>query len=272
MSKELDPSASVAALLGYKLRRLREGAGLTQEELGRKVHTAHTRIAQAELATVPPGKELTLRLESALGVTDVLMELWRLINRSPYTEWAQRFLALQQEALAIQEFGQVFPGLAQTEPYARHLMAAGRVYADGDLDEQVAARMERQAVLASEEPPWFSVIVDESALYKVVASGEVMCEQLAHLLDLGERQRCDVQVLPFDSTEPAVLSGGSLVTLALPGGERVAYTEGIHSGELIDEPDRVTRYGVLYSRLQAMALSPEASAVMIRKVMEERYS
>ncbi|WP_345748400.1 helix-turn-helix transcriptional regulator [Streptomyces sp. ODS28] len=208
MPKELDPTASVAALLGCKVRRLREAAGLTQGELGRKAYTSHARIAQVELATVPPGKDLTQRLEAALGVTDVLMELWRLISRSPYMEWAQRFMVLQQEALSIQEFGQVIPGLVQTEPYARHLMAAGRVFADGALDEVVAARMDRQEVLSREQPPWFSVIVDESVLYKVVGSAEVMGEQLVRLLDLGERPRCEVQVLTFDCTELAVLSGG----------------------------------------------------------------
>ncbi len=34
----------------------------------------------------------------------------------------------------------------------------------------------------------------------------------------------------------------------------------------------MTRYAVLYSRLQGKALSPHASATLIRKVLKEGYS
>lgn len=49
--KRLDPSTSLAALYGVKLRKLRTRSGWTQRELGDKVPIAHSRIAQFESAT-----------------------------------------------------------------------------------------------------------------------------------------------------------------------------------------------------------------------------
>lgn len=59
--------------------------------------------------------------------------------------------------------------------------------------------------------------------------------------------------------------------LTLQDGARVVYLEGIKSGALSEIPDEVARHAVVYDRVQANALSPEASMVLIRKVMEEHY-
>ncbi|WP_329133627.1 helix-turn-helix domain-containing protein [Streptomyces sp. NBC_00670] len=48
--KELDPSTSLTALYGAKLRKLRVRSGLTQRRLGDLIPIAHSRIAQYELA------------------------------------------------------------------------------------------------------------------------------------------------------------------------------------------------------------------------------
>ncbi|MET8679668.1 Scr1 family TA system antitoxin-like transcriptional regulator [Streptomyces sp. NPDC004647] len=72
-------------------------------------------------------------------------------------------------------------------------------------------------------------------MYRIVGSRAAMRVQLEHLLELAARPRADVQVLPYDRVEPAAL-GGSLTLLTLPGGQ-MAYSEGIRSGRLIEEPD-----------------------------------
>lgn len=136
---------------------------------------------------------------------------------------------------------------------------------------KVAARLDRQAILGRAEPPWVSSVLDEAVLYRIVRSREVMREQLAHLLRLGERPRIHMQVVPFKSADPAAM-GGSFTLLSLPDGHELAYEEGIVFGRLIEESAEVMRRAVLYDRLQANALSPVGSAELIRMVMEEHYS
>ncbi|MFG2192478.1 Scr1 family TA system antitoxin-like transcriptional regulator [Streptomyces sp. NPDC048639] len=270
-SKELDPSVSVAHLLGAKVRRLRETAALTQRELGDRVFVSHTRIAKIELATDPPGAKLTDQLDEALNAGGALIELWPHMTHSPYPDFSRRFMELQGNATVIHEWTQVVPGLFQTERYARAMLRAGQVYGDWDLEESVAARLDRQAILGADSPPWIWTILDEAALYRAVGNHEVMAEQLDHLIHVGRSERVTVRICPRDRVDPAAMSG-SMTLLTLQDGTRVVYLEGIKSGALSEEPDDVARHSVVYDRLGANALSPAASTDLIRTVMKEHYA
>lgn len=269
--KDLDPSSSVAALLGTKVRKLRIAAGLTQQQLGDKVFVSNTRIAQIELATDPPGWKLTEALDAVLEADGALIELWPLIGLGPYEDWAAKFLELQATAAAIHEFSQTVPGLAQTEGYARALLAEGQIFNEGNLETKVAARLRRQHILDGLTPPWFWMILDEAVLRRAIGGPRVMADQLSWLLELGQRPRVHIQVLPLRKPVAAAV-GGSLSLLTLPEGHQIAYTEGIHSGRIMEDPRDVARYAVVYDRLQANALPPEESAALVREVMEEHYS
>jgi transcriptional regulator with XRE-family HTH domain len=269
-TKELDPDASVAALLGAKVRRLREAAKLTQQQLGDRVFVSHTRIAKVELATDPPGWKLTEQLDEALNAGGALTELWPHLRHSPYPDFSQRFMALQARATTIHEFSQVVPGLLQTERYARAMLKSGQVYGDWDLEEMVTARLDRQTLLDGDDSPWTWVILDEAALYRTVGTSAVMAEQLEHLISSGQQDRLCVRVCPRNKVDPAAMSG-AITILTMRDGSRMVYLEGIKSGSLSEDPDDVVRHGVVYDRLQANALSPDASVALIRKVMEEHY-
>jgi hypothetical protein len=84
---------------------------------------------------------------------------------------------------------------------------------------------------------------------------------------LGDRH-ITVQVLPFDQGEHDVM-GGSLTVLTMPDDSEIAYTEGAHYGQLIEDPDEVKRYSLAYDRLRAEALPPLMSLDMIRSVLED---
>lgn len=224
---------------------------------------SHTRIAKIELATEPPGWKLAEQLDEALNVSGALTELWPHLSKSPYPDFSQKFMGLQAKATAIQEFSQVVPGLLQTERYARAMLKSGQVYGDWDLEESVMARLDRQALLDGEASPWTWIILDEAVLYRQVGSPAVMAEQMEHLIRSGERDRVCVRVCPRNKVDPAAMSG-SMTILTLREGSRAVYLEGIKSGSLTEDPGDVTRHGAVYDRLQANALSPEASVVLIR--------
>lgn len=269
--KDLDPSSSVAALLGTKVRRLRMARDLTQQQLGGKVFVSNTRIAQIELATDPPGWKLTEALDTVLSAEGALTELWPLIGLGPYEDWAAKFLELQATATVIHEFSQVVPGLAQTEGYARALLTEGQIFNEGNLETKIAARLVRQDILDGPTPPWFWMILDEAVLRRAIGGHRLMADQLSWLLELSQRPRVHVQVLPL-SKPVAAAAGGSLSLLTLSQGHQIAYTEGIHSGRIVEDPEDVARYAVVYDRLQANALPPDESVALIRAAMEEHYS
>ncbi len=178
-------------------------------------------------------------------------------------EYSARAVVIRQYA------AHVVPGLLQTEDYARALLRVGRTLgSEEQLEERVALRMGRQEPLGAPGRPELWAVLDESVLRRPVGGRAVMREQLARLLGTTTEPHITVQVLPFDQGEHEAL-GGSLTVLTMPDGSEVAYTEGAHYGQLIEDPDEVRSFVLTYDRLRAAALPPLMSLDMIRFVMED---
>ncbi|MET8945980.1 helix-turn-helix transcriptional regulator [Streptomyces sp. NPDC004542] len=261
----------MAALFGARVRRLRLAAGLTQTELGDKVHVVGTRITQIERASgAKPTLELARALDVVLGADDLLVELWPYVYREAFPDWSRRFMEYSERAVVIRQYAaHVVPGLLQTEDYARGVLALDAML-DGEeqLEERVTARMGRQERLSSSDRPELVVVLDEAVLRRPIGGHDVMQQQLTHLLDAAAERRVSIQALPFDQGGHEAM-GGSLTILTLPDGLEVAYTEGSDYGQLIEEPANVIRYKVIYDRLRAAALPPLMSLDMIRSVLED---
>ncbi|MCM3297221.1 helix-turn-helix domain-containing protein [Streptomyces pseudogriseolus] len=263
----------MAALFGVRVRRLRTAAGLTQAELGALTHVVSTRITQIERASgAKPTLELARALDAALGADDLLVELWPYVYREAFPDWSRKFMEYSERAVAVREYAaHVVPGLLQTEEYARAVLKVGRTL-DGEdqLAERVAVRMERQKRLGAADRPELWVVLDEAVLRRPVGGMPVMRDQLTRLLSMGTESHITVQVLPFDQGEHDVM-GGSLTVLTMPDGTEVAYTEGAHYGQLVEDPDEVRRFSLTYDRLRAAALPPLMSLDMIRSVREDNH-
>ncbi len=80
--RELDPSGSPLAYYGYELRRAREAVGLTQGQLGSIVFCTGSLIGQIETASKVPQRELSERLDAALGTGGLFSRLVGLVLRS----------------------------------------------------------------------------------------------------------------------------------------------------------------------------------------------
>ncbi|KOU68041.1 DNA-binding protein [Streptomyces sp. MMG1533] len=260
----------MAALFGSRVRRLRTAAGLTQAELGAKTHVVSTRITQIERASgAKPTLELARALDAVLGADDLLVELWPYVYRESFPDWSRAFIAHSERAVSIREYAaHVVPGLLQTKEYARAVLSVGLTLSgDEQLDERLTARMTRQERLGSPDRPELCVVLDEAVLRRPIGGRDVMRAQLELLLVVAAEHPITVQVLPFDQGEHDAM-GGSLTVLTLPDGSEVAYTEGAHYGQLIEDPGEVRRFALTYDRLRAEALPPLMSLDMIRSVME----
>ncbi|MFD1661227.1 Scr1 family TA system antitoxin-like transcriptional regulator [Streptomyces caeni] len=268
--KDLDPSASLSALYGVKLRKLRIRAGLTQRQLGDKIPIAHSRIAQFELGKETPPEDVNTKLDTLLGADGDLIDLWGHIRRTPIPDWARKFMEYEARATAMHKYvAQAVPGLLQIEAYARALLRISRPRdTDAEIQELVTTRLERQAILHCGAPPLLWCVLDEAVLRRPVGGHAVMREQLAYILHMAWTPHVVVQVLPFRQGEHPVM-GGSLTLLRSERGSDVAYTESSHSGELVETSEEVAEYALAYDLLQAKALPPDESLAMVRSAMEE---
>jgi hypothetical protein len=194
------------------------------------------------------------------------------VYREAFPDWSRKFMEYSERAVTIRQYAaHVVPGLLQTEDYARAVLKVGRTLSgEEQLAERVALRMGRQERLSAPDRPELWMILDEAVLRRPVGGLPVMRAQLARLLGTGSEPHITVQVLPFDQGEHEVM-GGSLTVLTLPDGSEVAYTEGAHYGQLVEEPDEVRSLALTYDRLRAAALPPLMSLDMIRSVREDNH-
>ncbi|WP_405880904.1 helix-turn-helix domain-containing protein [Streptomyces sp. NBC_01136] len=266
--RDLDPSASPLDYFGAELRRLREAEGLQQKQLGSIVFCTGSLIGQIETAKKVPTREFTERVDVALGTEGALSRLLGLVLRSQLPHWFQPYAEMEARATYISTYqAQVVYGLLQTEEYARAVLGVRK---EGDLDARVAARLERQRILARDEPPVAWVVLDEAVLHRRIGGREVMRNQLAHLLELPQDGWTQVQVLPFEVGEHHGLPG-TFNLLRFPDDPDIVYTEDFVQGHMTANPTKLKEGLLRYDHLKAAALSVGASAELIARVMEERY-
>ncbi|MCX4693582.1 helix-turn-helix transcriptional regulator [Streptomyces sp. NBC_01408] len=266
--RDLDPSASPLDYYGYELRRLREDAGLNQAQLGSIVFCTGSLIGQIETTRRVPTRDFSERVDAALGTDGLFSRLVGLVLRNQLPTWFQPYAEMEARAAYLSTFqAQLVDGLLQTTEYARAVLG---VWGEEELDSKVAARMERQRILDRENPPLMWVVMSETALHQEIGGREVMRNQLAHLLALESREWVQVQILPFEAGAHAG-QPGSFSLLRFDDNPDLVYTEDFVQGHMTANPQAFREGSLRYDHLQAAALSVEASAARIARVMEERY-
>ncbi|WP_255306023.1 helix-turn-helix transcriptional regulator [Streptomyces sp. Wb2n-11] len=256
---------------GSELKRQREAVALTQQQLGERVYVSGTYIGQIEAAIRKPQLDLAQRIDSELGTDGLLARMCKeLIDSSPHPAYFADAAALESEALTISEYAPTLvPGLLQTEEYVRALMApAAALILDHDMDTWARARAARAALLDGPTRPVLWVVLHEAVLRIPVGGPEVMARELEHIAELVRRGRILVQVLPFAAGAHAA-SSGMFAVMTFDDAPPVAYSEGQHSGQLLDIPPLVAKYQRSYDLIRAAALSPEASLALIESAAED---
>ncbi|MCX4907306.1 DUF5753 domain-containing protein [Streptomyces sp. NBC_00878] len=257
--------------LGRRLRRLRERKGLSLRQLSERVGGySHSYLGRVELGEQLPSGALVNTLDEYFDADGVLVELLELAQDTLIPDYFRKPFAKEQEAVRIQVFtSSLVPGLAQTPHYARALIRRSLPgETDEHVDERVSIRMNRQRILEREEPPFYWVIMDESALKRKIGSAKCMKEQMYRLLDLTARPRVTVQVLPFDRGAYPML-GGSLTLRTMSDGETIAAIESFDSGELVESPERVLEQTQRFDMARSLALTDDESLDLIRVYLKE---
>jgi transcriptional regulator with XRE-family HTH domain len=266
--------------LGIELRRLREQASLTCEEVGQRLDCSGTRISRIETGriSVRPGdvREL-LEIYGVVGAeADSLVQLAREARQKGWwhtygrvlPNWFEAYVGLEAAAVRFRDFqSMVVPGLLQTEDYARAVLrAAPNPGSTGDIDRQVALRMERQAILDQASPPDLWVVLSESIIRVQVGGSGVMRAQLRRLIDVAERSNVTLQVLPF-TTAAHVQPISPFTILEFPDSAdpTVVYLEHLTGSLFLETAEEIRRYTVVFDHLRAEALGTSPSIDLIAR-------
>ncbi|MEU5085944.1 helix-turn-helix transcriptional regulator [Streptomyces sp. NPDC021356] len=268
----LTPYLSARHYFGAEQRRHRDAAGLSLLQLADILNSSKSTLARIETAELMPPPDLPDRLDAAFGTEKHFRGLYELAKREAHPDQYRRFMDFEAQADVIENYGtQALPGLLQTRGYARSLLSRQEDLSREQVEERVNARLSRQGRLREAESPLRWAIIDESVLRRQIGSRECMYEQLAWLLVQVDTPESKVQVMPF-SAGPHSLMGGALTLLTLPNCSTVVYEEGIQVGHLYEDRESAKKWRRQYEVLRANALSPVASAELIREAMEDYTS
>jgi len=98
---------------------------------------------------------------------------------APVRLWFQQWADIEAQATVLRWYEPlVVLGLLQTGEYARAILSARPDGNLDDLDEQVAARLARQAILDRTGAPQLWCILDEGVLHRAIGGSKVMRSQL----------------------------------------------------------------------------------------------
>jgi transcriptional regulator with XRE-family HTH domain len=259
------------AVFGTVLRHYRQQAGLSQEQLGSLVFLTGDMIAKVERGDRAASDRLVEQCETHLNANGGLSILWEelggLLHQRGYPGWFAPWTEREAQAVRLRSFElAVVPGLLQTDGYARALLT-DRIGFNGDVDEAVAARLARQAILDRDDPPEFFVVVDEAVLHRPVGGPDVMAGQLKHLVEMSGRSTI-VTVFPAATGVHDGLQGAFIIA-DFADGSSAAYLETGLRGMVMQDTEDVTALEATWDRLAAEALPRSASVKLIEEVAQE---
>ena len=269
--------------LVIELKRFREAAGLTGEQVAEQMGWSLAKVYRIEgdkVRVLPRDAQRLLRLYGIGGEqAEAVMELARAARAKDWwhqysgaiPEWFQFYVGLEAAASAMQEYcAELVTGLLQTEAYARAVMAAAARSDTGEMDRQVAVRLERQKRLTAPDAPSLWVVLDEAVLRRQVGGPAVMAGQLAHIGQMAAQPNVTVQVLPFTAgAHPAMLGSFTVMQFPDPADKDVVYLEAETGALYLEKQQDVRRYSLMIDYLRAQALGPAESRALIAQMAEQ---
>jgi len=268
MAIEDNPQSRVK--YGEELRRLREAAGLTQEELSQRAVMSRTHIAHIEAGRRRPDVDDARRLDQVLETGGFFVRFLPALDGREVAEHFKEALEFEGKASVIREYApKLVPGILQTESYAREVLGSGYPpKTDEERDKLLVTRLQRARILDDFHSPKVWTLFDEAVLRRVIGSPAVMCEQLRHIVALGESRRIGVHVLPFTGGAHSLLEG-FLSLMWFEDLPPIAYAEGLKSGRLLELPSVVRQCQELYDHALGDALSHRMSLDLLKAVAED---
>jgi transcriptional regulator with XRE-family HTH domain len=267
---EDDEAGAVMRTVVRQLKLWREAAGLTQAEFGAAIGYGEELVSSVERGRRIPRPEYLDAADEVLGAGGKIAAMKGDVAEARYPKKVRDLKKLEADAVELCAYNNsVIHGLLQTEEYVRASMATRRPpFTEDELEQQVAARLARQHILAEAPLRVFSFVQCESTLRRPIGGRMVMRRQLERLLEIGCSRNVDLQVLPLDREDNAGLAG-SFRLLRLRDGSTVGHNEVQLVSRVITDPKEVQVLDIRYGIIRAQALTPRESLAFVEKVLGE---
>ena len=269
-----------------ELRRLREAAGLTHEDVAAELGWHRSKLGRIEGAQFVRLSLTDLRaLLDTYGVRDKTERdaLEKMAKQARERGWwysysdvlpnpHATYIGLEAEAASIRTFqAQLVPALLQTGDYSRAVVRATRLTTRDDDESRrfLELLQARQELLARQPPVKLWTVLDQAVLRRQVGGPAVMAAQLEHLAEAADLPHITLQVLPEEAGEHAGMEG-SFTILGFPESTdpEVIYLDAATGGIYLEKPEDQERYAAVFDHTIAAALSPKDSLALIQRMAD----
>ncbi|WP_433731114.1 helix-turn-helix domain-containing protein [Nocardia sp. CA-129566] len=283
--------------LGRFLRDKREGRGFAIQDAAKAVQLSYNGLQRLETGrTVKPRRqdvrELCSLYEVDDGETKQAVDLaFRAATTKDedgitslggmFSDAFNMYVGLERSARKLLSYQVQVPGLLQTADYARALI--GAFLHDGTRDEiehRVAVRLRRQVVVTRKATPLaLEILLDESALHRIVGGPRVMAAQLRQLAEVSKLDNVSLRIHPYSAGFTRGILHSSFVLLDFgtdskgqPIEPPVVYLDGGMSSDLyFEKPELVERYTEMAESIRWIALDEKSTRDLLRQVAKEKY-
>ena len=271
--------------LAAELRRIREQHALTGDDVADRLNWSTAKVSRIENARTGAkiaDVRLLLDLYEVQGARRE--EIVALAHDAAERGWWEEYrdlvggypdyIAMEDEAGLIRQWEtHSIPGLLQTEPYAREVISGWNSIAatpPREIDRRIQVRMRRQDILRRLPVPaelW--VVVDESALWRLVGDNSVMLHQMSHLTTIMQLPNVRLQVFPMNTPHP--LMEGSFTLLEFAASHDVTFPDIVHTESLavshFEDEHTTHLYRLAHDTLAEAALGVDESRDFIAGIL-----
>lgn len=268
--------------LGSELRKLRERAGLSSTDAASLLGGPQSRISNIEAGRYAVSADRVRTMARNYACTDeayaeALASMTGARTHGWWDEYQELLppamvdiAELENQAVSLRVAVVIhMPGLLQTTAHARAVMAESvPPMRQHEVEHRVSYRIKRQAVLYKDTPMPYTAVVHEAALRMGIGGHGVARDQLAHLLEVSERDNITLLVVPFgEASFPASGQPISYASGLVPQLDTVVL-DSDHTCAFLDAEAQLVRYRAVLDRMEARALSPGQTRDLIRRTAQ----
>lgn len=270
--------------LGALLRALRNEKGLTVEQVADRLLCSPSKVSRMETGHGVATRRDIRDLCDLYDVPEAAERehLMSLAQQGKQAGWWQgydldyfaTYVGLEAEAVGIKYYqSSIVPGLLQTPDYARamHAVSIPKI-APERIEQLIEVRLKRQRRLVQDPLIRLDVVLDEAVLHRLVGGGSVMRAQLDRLIEASSQTNVTMQVIPYIAgAHPAMDSTFNILNFT-GSISSVVYVEGLVGWIYVERPQDIDRYQQVFEHLRNVALSPQESIELLKRIGREYNS
>ncbi|MCD9143919.1 helix-turn-helix transcriptional regulator [Streptomyces albireticuli] len=269
--------------MGTELKRLRERADITANEAARLIGVTQSKMSNFESGRAAVSEDRLRKLADHYGESDAaFVDALAVMATEKVRGWWDEYKGvlppalldlaeLEQHAERLRAFQVVhIPGLLQTAEHARALYSNNMTdMAPEAIEATVDFRVKRRKILDREAPQRLDVVIHEAALRIKVGDRKVALDQLRFILEMMDRPRLTVRVVPF---EQDWFMGASFSMLYMEAALRRLDTvqiDKVNGSAFVDEEGQLDYHRRVLDAASGMALSGSRSRDLIHRIAQQ---